>query len=71
MKVVDVSQYEAGRDLSHADYQLLVFLPFRSLYVSTERYHSMALEEFRLEALRMFGALRAKTVTITIRSSDG
>ena len=70
VQVVDASQYEAREDLSHADCQLLVCLPFRNLYVSVERYHSMVLEDFCLETLKMFKALRAKTATITIRSSD-
>ena len=70
VQVVDVSQYGTKGGPSYADYQLLVCLPFRNLYVSTERYHSMVLEEFSLEVLRMLGALRAKRATITIRSSD-
>ena len=56
--------------MAHQDYQLFVCLPSRNLYVQVESFHSIVIDEFCKEVLRLFGALRAKRVVITVRSAD-
>ena len=52
------------------NYQLLACFPSRNLYVPVGSFHSIVIEEFCKEVLGLFGALRAKNATITIRWSD-
>ena len=71
IQIVDASRYGMTRGgVAPQDYQLFACFPWRNLYVPVESFHSTVIEEFCKEVLDLFGALRAKNATITIRWSD-